>query len=157
MSGKYDNSRYRTLIKYEQKKIKVNTGICGNYNNDDNINLLGQIFENNRNCIAANVGDSDTVSENENSNYNFNNINARIRPSRYNSACRSATRRDEIRTNIYKFNNQNFTDNTTENSYTRISEIYERNQRNKSNNFDRASQTEAILRKYCKNCKRGKN
>jgi len=145
MFNNYDNSRYRAIIKSEQRKVKTTAGLCctrigDRVKGNDNIELLNQILRDNGNCISANDKNGDMVLD-------VLDINS----SRYiNCNCskrKNKNERNESKTNIYRFINQNFLDNALGNSNVIVSDIH------RNNNFDKRMQIENILRRYNKNCR----
>ena len=126
VADNFDNSRYRALITNEQRKVRATVGLCCNTDSgsatkvsNENSELLSRILIDNGNCGSAhNCGrcrcsnpDPDPV----NTSANINSANTRYNGRRNTS--------NEIRTNIYRFANQNFLSNALGISNIDISDI----------------------------------
>ena len=135
MFNNYDNSGYRAIMRNEQRKVKANLGLC---------------------CYP-NISDMP----------NDNNIELLNRILIDNGNCGCGSRKsglNEVRTNFYRFANQNFLNNAMGYSNVPIPDRVEDtpNNLNNSNNsirfdevdeYDRDLQIENILRRYCRNCR----
>ena len=139
MFNNYDNSGYRVIMRNEQRKVKANVGLC---------------------CYP-NISDiADMPMPNDNNNIELLN---RILVDNGNCSCGGNRKSglNEVRTNFYRFANQNFLNNAMGYSNVPIPDRVEDNPNNSNNStrfddvdeYDRELQTENILRRYCRNCR----
>jgi len=147
MFNNYDNSGYRAIMRNEQRKVKANFGLC---------------------CYP-NISDISDMP-------NDNNIELLNRILIDNGNCGCGNRKsglNEVRTNFYRFANQNFLNNAmgysnvpvpdrvedtpnnlnNSNNSIRFDDVDEIERYDRCNIFDRDLQIENILRRYCRNCR----